>query len=76
MSATPAVGDHLSREHGPEKGQAFYEIVELRDTLDGPLVVARLDEAAAAHHGHSEIQLKASDLRAAGTIAGATIWTC
>jgi len=81
MSATPSVGHVISRDHGIESstgrvmGSAFYTIIDLRPTLDGDLVVADLDAEAAKHHGHSQIQVKASDLRPAGAIAGVTVWT-
>jgi hypothetical protein len=57
---TPAVG-HLVARH-----ESFHEIVELRPSLDGDLVVCATDDG--------NFQILASHLTPAGAVKGVRIW--
>jgi hypothetical protein len=62
---TPAPGDLYARD------QHFYLITEVRDSLDGPLVVA---DAQLEDHQPRQRILKAADCRPAGLAGGTRIW--
>ncbi len=62
---TPSPGHLLARD-----GE-FYPITEIRESLDGPLVVA---DAPREGMIPARLILKAADLRAAGQAGETTIW--
>lgn len=60
----PAIGHTVVRDN------VFYEITDIQETLDGPLVEAKSPEAVP-----SRILVKASDLTASGSpVPGLTLW--
>lgn len=61
----PAVGDLLARD------TVLYPITELRESLDGPLVVATADLPDLMPQ---QVILKASDCRPAGMAGDLRIW--
>lgn len=58
--STPAVGDLVARH------EAFHDVAELRDSLDGTLVICTTDDG--------NFQLLAQDLLPAGAVKGVSIW--
>lgn len=64
-SSLPAPGDLLARDG------AFYTIGELQDSLDGPLVVAVIEDPEVQPQ---RVIIKAADLRPAGRAGSTPIW--